>query len=300
MSSPTSSTHEQGSVVFRNFWKKPIGFKLASLWLGSIVFVAIFFDFLPIRPWDQYSEDYFGTAPFRNGHLLGTTQDGLDMFAGLMHGARLSVFVAVVSVIIGGGLGTLIGVMAAYYRGVLDRFVGIGFNIVLAIPNLVLSLALIAIFASGSSNQPASDTRRVTVLMVSLTIVIIPILGRIARSTTLQWANREFVIASKSIGTKNWEIIRRHVLPNIAPAIFAIGFFAVGVVIIAEGSLAILGIGIPGGASWGSMLAIGRVNIEFSPHEVYLPVICIALTVISSNYFGDYVRARLDRRESKI
>lgn len=286
--------------MFKNFWTKPFGFKLASIWLGLIVLIAIFLDFIPIQQWDSYSESYFGTAPFRNGRLLGTTQDGLDMFAGLVHGARLSVFVAVISVFVGGGLGTLIGVTAAYFRGTYDRVVGMAFNMVLSIPNLVLSLALISILASGNENQPASDTRRISVLILSLTIVIVPILGRIARSTTLQWASREFVIASKSIGTKNFEIIRRHILPNIAPAIFAIGFFAVGVVIIAEGSLAILGVGVPGGASWGSMLAIGRQNIEFSPHEVYLPVICIAFTVISTNYFGDYVRARLDRRESKI
>jgi peptide/nickel transport system permease protein len=80
----------------------------------------------------------------------------------------------------------------------------------------------------------------------------------------------------------------------------AIGFLAIGSVIIVEGSLALLGIGIPGGASWGSMLANGRGNIEFSPHEVYLPALCIALTVISCNWFGDYVRTKLDMRESKI
>ena len=217
-----------------------------------------------------------------------------------MHGARMSTFVAVVSVVFGGGIGSILGISAAYYRGTYDKIMSSMFNMMLAIPNLVMSLALISVLANGNNNQPASNNRRLIVLTISLTIVIIPILGRIARSSTLQWSSREFVLASKSIGTSNFQIIKTHIVPNVAPAILAIGFFAVGVVMIAEGSLSILGIGIPGGASWGSLLAIGRANLEYAPHEVYLPVLCIAFTVISTNYFGDYIRASLDKRESKI
>jgi peptide/nickel transport system permease protein len=174
------------------------------------------------------------------------------------------------------------------------------FNMLLSIPNLVLSLALISVLAATKDGTPASDGRKVGVMILSLIIVIIPILGRIARSATLQWSTREFIIASKSMGTKDLTIIRKHIVPNVAPAILAIGFFAIGVVIIVEGSLSILGIGIAGGASWGSMLAIGRSYLEFSPWETYFPVAMIAFTVLSTNYFGDYVRAQLDKRESKI
>jgi peptide/nickel transport system permease protein len=287
--------------VFKKFMKKPIGFKLASLWLFAVVFVSVTYDLFPYVQWDAISDFSQGDGPFKvPGHILGTSYDGMDMFTATMHGARMSTFVAVMSVFIGGGIGTLLGITAAYYRGTYDKVMSSIFNMILAIPNLVMSLALISVLANGNSNQPASDFRRVLVLTISLTIVIIPILGRIARASTLQWSSREFVLASKSIGTKNFEIIRRHIVPNVAPAILAIGFFAIGVVMIAEGSLSILGIGIPGGASWGSLLAIGRANLEYSPHEVYIPVVCIALTVISTNYFGDYIRANLDKRESKI
>jgi peptide/nickel transport system permease protein len=293
--------HEQGSAVFKKFLKTPIGFKLSALWLFAVVFVAVSYDLFPYVQWDQISDFSQGDGPFKvPGHILGTSYDGMDMFTATMHGARMSAFVAVVSVVIGGGIGAGLGITAAYYRGTYDKVMSSIFNMILAIPNLVMSLALISVLANGNSNTPASDFRRVLVLTISLTIVIIPILGRIARSSTLQWSSREFVLASKSIGTKNLEIIRRHIIPNVAPAILAIGFFAVGVVMIAEGSLSILGIGVPGGASWGSLLAIGRANLEYSPHEVYIPVTCIGLTVISTNYFGDYIRANLDKRESKI
>jgi ABC-type dipeptide/oligopeptide/nickel transport system permease subunit len=158
----------------------------------------------------------------------------------------------------------------------------------------------VSILAYSDEDNPTTDTRRIIVLILSLTIVIIPILGRIARATALQWANREFVTASKSMGTRNLRIVREHLLPNVAPAILAIAFLAVGVVIIAEGSLAVLGVGVPNGKSWGSQLANSIIDIEFFPQSVYVPALFIAATVIAVNYFGDYVRRSLDRRESKI
>ncbi len=280
--------------------RKTIGFYLSSAWIGFVLFLATFGPWLPGPAWDESFYDSLGVAPFHHSHILGTTMDGYDMWAGLQHGARISIFVSLIAVLIGGSIGSFVGITAAYFRGKYDLLITMIFNVMLSIPNLVLSLALLSVLAYSDEAHPVSLARRVTVLIVSLIIVIIPILGRIARGSALQWGSREFVLASKSMGSKNFFIIRKHILPNVAPAILAIGFLAVGSVIIVEGSLALLGIGIPGGASWGSMLANGRGNIEFSPHEVYLPALFIAFTVIAFNWFGDYVRVQLDKRESKI
>lgn len=280
--------------------RKTIGFYLASAWITFVIFIATFGPWLPAPAWDESFYDSLGVGPFHHSHILGTTMDGYDMWAGLQHGARISIFVSLIAVLIGGSIGSFVGITAAYFRGKYDLAVTMIFNIMLSIPNLVLSLALLSVLAYSDEAHPASLMRRVVVLIISLIIVIIPILGRIARGSALQWGSREFVLASKSMGSKNFFIIRKHILPNVAPAILAIGFLAVGSVIIVEGSLALLGIGIPGGASWGSMLANGRGNIEFSPHEVYLPALFIAFTVIAFNWFGDYVRVMLDKRESKI
>lgn len=280
--------------------KRPIGFYLATGWLSTIVLCAIFGSLLPLPAWNESSYDALGFKPFSSGHFLGTSMDGYDMLSGLVNGARISVFVSIISVGVGGSIGAIIGITAAYFRGRYDKFVVVLFNVMLSIPNLVLSLALISTFAADTDEKTASNGRRVTVLIASLIVVIIPIVGRIARASTMQWTSREFVLASKSMGTKSLSIIRQHILPNVAPAMLAIAFLAVGSVIIVEGSLALLGIGIPGGASWGSMLAAGRLNLEFSPHEVYLPALAIAFTVISTNWFGDYVRNSLDQREAKI
>ena len=280
--------------------KRPVGFYIASGWLSLIVFFSIFGSFLPLPTWNESNYEALGLKPFSSGHFLGTTMDGYDMLSGLINGARISVFVSILSVGIGGSIGAIIGITSAYFRGRYDKFVVLLFNVMLSIPNLVLSLALISTFASDTQDANASTGRRVSVLIASLTIVIIPLVGRIARASTMQWTSREFVLASKSMGTQNFTIIRKHILPNVAPAMLAIAFLAVGSVIIVEGSLALLGIGIPGGASWGSMLASGRLNLEFSAHEVYLPSLAIAFTVISTNWFGDYVRNSLDKREAKI
>ena len=280
--------------------KRTIGFYLSSAWIGTVLFLAAFGWLLPTRAWEDADYDALGVAPFSPNHILGTTGDGYDMLSGLVNGAKISIFVAIVGVVIGGSIGSFIGITSAYYRGTYDRIVTLVFNVMLSIPNLVLSLALLSVLAYSDENNPTTMSRRVGVLMLSLTIVVIPILGRIGRASALQWAGREFVLASKSMGASNASIIVRHILPNVAPAILAIGFLAVGSLIIVEGSLAVLGIGIPGGASWGSMLANGRGNIAYSPHEVYMPAMAIALTVISCNWFGDYVRRALDKRESKI
>lgn len=299
-STETTSTAEPAAVATKRRKKRPVGFYIAGGWLLLLVLLGLFGRFLPLPKWDEASYDDLGVGPFSPRHILGTTQDGYDMLSGLINGARLSVFISFVSVLVGGGIGSFIGITAAYYRGKFDAVVVTIFNVLLSIPNLVLSLALLSVLAYSDPDNPASTSRRVGVLILSLIIVIIPILGRISRGSALQWSSREFIVASKSMGTKNFTIIWKHILPNVAPAILAIGFLAIGSVIIVEGSLSILGIGIPGGASWGSMLANGRGNIAFSPHEVYLPAICIAFTVIASNWFGDYVRSSLDKRESKI
>ncbi|NBT21507.1 MAG: ABC transporter permease subunit [Actinobacteria bacterium] len=147
---------------------------------------------------------------------------------------------------------------------------------VLSVPNLVLALALVAVLATNVDiNEAVPTWRRLVTLIISLTVVIIPILGRIARAATLAWSGREFVVAARSMGMRDRDIIKRHIVPNVLPALIAVGFLAVGVVIIAEASLSLLGVGIPDGASWGGMLARGRNDLE----TTWVMCCAVALTV---------------------
>jgi len=278
---------------------KPTWFAIG--WLGLMLFFALFGWLLPFKPWAFVFEDDLEVGLFSSGHILGTDSNGYDMLASVVAGTRMSIFIAIASVGLGGLIGSVLGIFSAYLRGKVDTVMVTIFNVGLSVPNLVLALALVSVLATNVDiNQAVPTWRRVMVLVMSLTIVLIPILGRIARGATLSWAGREFVTAARSMGMKDSKIILRHIVPNVLPALIAVAFLAVGVVIIAEASLSILGVGIPDGASWGGMIARGRNDLEYAPHVLYVPLVFLALTVISTNHLGDVVRSKLDSREAKV
>lgn len=296
------STPAHGSDEMRDRWRRLDLFtKMCSVWMGLMVFFALFARFLPLTDPFEADLDAMGVGPFSAGHILGTDSNGYDLMSNVLNGASISIMIAFVSVVVGGSIGAAIGIVSAYLRGRVDYVVNLVFNIILSIPNLVLGLALIAVLAySPDATVQVAPSRRVIVIIVSLTLVVIPVLGRIARGATLAWTNREFVVAARSMGMRGHHIILRHIVPNVLPAIYAVGFLAVGVVIVAEGALSLLGVGITSGVSWGAMIA--RVTNEFSylPHTMYVPVIVLALTVIACNQIGDYLRGGLDGREGKL
>jgi peptide/nickel transport system permease protein len=245
-------------------------------------------------------EGSFGAGTPHGCHLLGTTPDGYDILSLLANGARISMFVAVFSVGIGGTIGGIVGIFAAFRKGVIDRIIVLLFNVILSIPLLVMALAFMAVLAPDAVDGGRSSFSSAFVLMTSLALVVIPQLGRIARSSAMQWVNRDFVTASRSLGATNRSVLFQRIIPNVVPSMLAVAFLAVGVVIVAEGSLALLGAGIPGGVSWGSMLALYRTELEIRPYIVLAPIAVIALTVISTNKVGDIIRQSLDQRESRI
>lgn len=274
--------------------------KVSVVWIGLMFFFAIAGGLLPIPDPAEYFEIQ-GAGLFSPGHILGTDMNGYDLFANVVVGSRYSLSIAVVSVGLGSLFGGILGIAAGYLRGKPDYVLSILFNIFLSIPNLILSLVLIAVLATSSDpNVPASDTRRIIVIIISLTIVIIPILGRITRGATLAWTSSEFVIAAKSMGMKDFMIIRRHIIPNVLPSIYAVAFLAVGIVIVVEGALSLLGIGVGNGTSWGSMLARAQGDLEYAPTALFVPLAFLGLTVIACNQIGDALRQRLDSRESKL
>jgi peptide/nickel transport system permease protein len=283
------------------FLSLPVGAKVAWLWLGFVAFLAVFGQLLPAPDPLESFVDSLSVGLLSPGHFLGTDSNGYDMFSQLIEGSRYSVLIAVVSVGIGGILGSAIGISAAYWKGSLDRVTSAVFNVVLSVPNLLLALTLVSILATSRDPlSPVPESRRLQVVIISLTVVIIPILGRIARTSAMSWINREFVMAAKSMGVRDVKIIWRHIVPNVLPSLMSIGFLAIGVVIVAEGSLSLLGAGIGSRTTWGSMIARGRAELEFAPHMLFVPVVTVALTVISCNRIGDQVRRSLDRREARI
>lgn len=275
--------------------------KISVAWVSIVMFFVVTGSFLPLPNPTEFDPDASGVGLFSSGHLLGTDINGYDLLSNVVNGARISILIALISVGVGGLIGSAIGIGSAYVRGKLDIAVNLFFNILLSIPNLVLGLALVAILATSADPAiPIDPNRRVFIIIFSLTVIIIPILGRIARGATLSWVNREFIVAARSMGMKDRHIIFKHIVPNVLPAIYAVIFLAIGVVIVAEGALSLLGVGIIDGVSWGAM--IGRVagDFTYAPQSMYVPVIVLALTVIAFNQIGDHLRSQLDSREGKI
>lgn len=275
--------------------------KISAAWVIIVLFFVVTGSFLPLPNPTEYDPDASGVGLFSPGHILGTDINGYDLLSNVVNGARISILIALISVGVGGLIGSAIGIGSAYVRGKLDIAVNLLFNILLSIPNLVLGLALVAILAtSADPSIPIDPNRRVFIIIFSLTVIIIPILGRIARGATLSWVNREFIVAARSMGMKDRHIIFKHIVPNVLPAIYAVIFLAIGVVIVAEGALSLLGVGIIDGVSWGAM--IGRVagDFTYAPQSMYVPVVVLALTVIAFNQIGDHLRSQLDSREGKI
>jgi peptide/nickel transport system permease protein len=282
---------------------------LAAGWMVLIVGLAVLAPVLPIEDPDETIAEITkkgpgadrGTAP---GHILGGDQNGRDMLSRLIWGARSSLAVAAGAVLMGLIVGGFLGMIAGFYRGRLEGLISGALDIMLAIPPLVFAVALVAVLSpaeTGGGGGGGLDLPRLLVLIIALGIVSTPILGRITRASALSWSEREFVLAARAQGAKGSRLIWREVLPNVLPAMFSIALLGVAVVIVAEGGLALLGVGVePPTPSWGNIIAQARGDISTSPHIVFEPAILIFLTVLSLNYLGDVIRARTDIREGAL
>lgn len=286
-----------------------IGAWLAIGWLVFIVLMSVLAQLgvLPLKsPTESFAEcarlgpfAKEGTAP---GHLLGCDSNGRDMIARLAYGGWSSLVVATGAVLFGLIFGGILGLLAGFFGGKVDTVLTSLFNVFLAIPAVVLALALVAFLQGASASGGGGDTVDPKVLLIiAIGIVSVPLLGRITRASALTWSQREFVLAARAQGAKPGRIMIREVLPNVLPAMMSIALLAVAIAIVAEGTLSILGVGVkPPTPSWGNIIGLDRGRIKESPHIIFLPALLIFFTVLSLNFLGDVVRARLDVRESAV
>ncbi|WP_420879485.1 ABC transporter permease [Rhodococcus sp. (in: high G+C Gram-positive bacteria)] len=259
-----------------------------AAWLVLIAGAAILAPVLPLPAPDQVGDQY-SLAPFRTmTHLLGTDQLGRNQLSRVVFGAQVSLAVAVGATLLALTVGTAVGLAAGYFRGVTDVVFDITTNTTLAFPPLILLVALVAVM------QPS-----VTTLTLGLGIVGAPTFARIARANAISFAGREFVTASKSLGSSTFRILRREILPNILLPVFSFATVVAASLVVAEGSLSFLGLGIPPPTpSWGGMIAAGRESLYDHPHLVLVPGLFFFLTVLSLNLIGDWARDRVGRESS--
>ncbi|MEA2719117.1 MAG: peptide/nickel transport system permease protein [Candidatus Eremiobacteraeota bacterium] len=240
---------------------------------------------------DQIHWQGYPLAPGIAGHLLGTDENGRDLLARLIFGARISLTVALFAVIMEISIGTFLGAISGYYGGWIDFIIMRATDVVLSIPLLPLLLVLTAIVAGTS--QKASLNFGVIVLIIGG--LSWPSVARLVRASFLSLREREFAEAAKALGNRDGRIIFRHLLPNAIAPIIVQATLEVANVIILESTLSFLGFGIqPPTASWGNMLANAQSNITVAPWAAIFPGLCILITVLAINYLGDGLRDALD------
>ncbi|MCA1335141.1 ABC transporter permease [Pseudooceanicola marinus] len=217
-------------------------------------------------------------------HPLGTDEVGRDILSRLIHGSRMTLMVASTAVVLGGIVGTVLGILAGYKGGFIDRLLMRLVDIQLAIPLMLLALLVVAALGPSIRN---------VVLVLALTSWIR--YARIIRAQVLSLREREFVQSARAIGASTARIMFLHILPNVLTPALVVGTLELARVIIMDAALSFLGLGVqPPTPSWGRMLADGRVYLSSAWWTVTFPGLAIVLTVLSVNLFGDWLRDYFD------
>ena len=239
-------------------------------------------------PFDVESLDIRNKMQTPNGeHLLGTDHFGRDILSMVMVGARTSIAVALVAVVIGMGFGVPLGLAAASRHGsLLDEFIMRGNDLVFAFPALLIAILITAVFGPGAVNA-----------IIAIGIFNIPVFARLTRGAALSLWTREFVLAARVAGKNALRISMEHILPNILNLLIVQGTIQFSLGILAEAGLSYVGLGAqPPTPSWGRMLADSQTLITLAPHLALIPGFAIILTVLGLNLLGDGLRDWLDPR----
>ena len=265
-------------------------FWIAVAWLVLISLLAFLAPWLPIKDPDAYYLVRGERPPYSPSgtHWFGTDQDARDMFSRTIFGARVSLVIGFVAIAFGMLVGGTAGIVAGYLRGRTDRIVSFVFVVFLSFPSLVLAILITALLDRGL----------VTIALTLGVLAIAPV-GRLARASTLSFAEREFVTAARAIGAGDRRIIIRELLPNVVVPMGALALLGMAVAIVAEGGLAFLGLSVEKGPTWGKLILVGAGtrDLEKSPWIAFGPIIILFLTVLALNYAGDRVRSYFDVRE---
>lgn len=258
----------------------------------GIVLVIVFVIFAVLAPWIAPQDPAAINLPTRlNGvshaHWFGTDELGRDILSRVIYGARISLLVGSSVVLTSLGLGLIMGSIAGYYGGAIDRFVNVVLmNAFLSFPGILIAIAFVAFRGPGIFN-----------LVVALSLGGWVGYARLVRGQVLAAREREYVEAARALGASDLRILGRHILPNIIQPVIVQAAIGMAGAILAEATMSFLGLGVPPPtASWGTMLNDGRAYLFEAPHLVIFPALAVMLAVLSFNFIGDALRDYLDPR----
>lgn len=271
---------------FKAFRKKFMRRKTAVLAAFVLLIIFVLALFGPrLAPYDPAAFDYNNllTAP-NAAHWFGTDHFGRDIFSRIMAGTPLTIGVALSSVVIGAAIGTVLGLLAGYYGGWIERLVMRGSDVLFSFPDILLSIAIVAILGPGIVN-----------VFIAVAVFTVPSFARIMRSATLAVKQSLYVEVARSLGCKDSRILFVHIFPGTIQSLIVNFTMRIGSAIMAASSLSFLGFGADvTDPEWGAMLSQGRTYLATAPHMVYLPGLAIFVTVLAFNLFGDGLRDTLD------
>jgi ABC-type dipeptide/oligopeptide/nickel transport system permease subunit len=263
--------------------QQPLGAAGAVLVMAMVVTAIFAPQLAPYGPKDAAFTQYTPPGP---GHPMGTDQLGRDVLSRVVWGARLSLYVGLVSVVLGVTLGGLWGVVSAYFGGMTDTLSQRVVDSLMALPPIVLALSLMAAIGQSVNN-----------VIVALTILLTPTAARTLRAVALAIMATPFVEAAQAAGGSSARIIARHVLPNCLATYTVLVTTNVSYAIVVEASLSFIGVGAPPDEpSWGGMLTAGTQALETAPWMIFFPGLAISLAVLALNMLGDAIRDVTDPR----
>lgn len=265
-----------------------LGFWLAVGWLVAITLLALSASVLPLE-----DPEKIGAGPPNSGFTadnpLGTDKLGRDVLSRAIYGARVSLIVGFSAIAAGLFVGGLFGLLAGFRGGWSERVIMGAADVLLSFPALILALAIVTFLGRDMWN-----------IVLALAILSIAPITRLSRANTMQWSQREFVTASRALGASNRRVLFREVLPNVVMPMASLALIGVAIVIVAEGTLAFLNVGMEGEISWGKLVLEGKDALETAPHVAFVPATAMFLTVLALNLAGDKLRAHYDVREGML
>lgn len=270
----------------REVWRRLFKNKAAVCGMCVIAMLVVVAVFAPlIAPYDPIEIDMQARlkAPYA-AHLLGTDNFGRDVLSRIIYGARVSLYVGFIAVGIGAVFGGALGAIGSYYGGKLDNIIMRCMDILLAIPSVILAIAIVGAMGANLFN-----------LMAAVGISYMPRYARVVRASALSVRRQEFVDAARITGASDLRIIVENILPNCMAPLIVQSTLGVAQAILAAATLSFLGLGIqPPTPEWGSMLSDGRQFLRNAPYLTIFPGLAIAIVVVSLNLFGDGLRDSLD------